>query len=201
MRRKCMWEKLVREWLEEERQRWKKCYLHVFPKYEPVLCMCFFVCPLPQQHGQAPNQALLQPQHLCAGQTVSGAAQVADVPSHERGSRNARQEAQCAWERQLCKLRRDVWQHLTAPHHHPSAPLLPLLHLFLLLSSSSSPPSFPPLLFLGWQVHVDFTCLINMRIWPLIATNFSVPFLLVFFFGREWFVPIISDNQTQFSQM
>lgn len=62
--------------------------------YEPVLCMCSVSTP--PQHGQAPNQALLQPQHLCAGQTVSGAAQVADVPSHERGSRNARQEAQCA---------------------------------------------------------------------------------------------------------
>lgn len=91
-----------------------------------------FLCvPPPRQHGQAPNQALLQPQHLCVGQTVSGAAQVADIPSHERGSRNARQEAQCAWERQLCKLRRDVWQHLT-----------PLL--ILPPSLSASPLFFPP---------------------------------------------------------
>lgn len=97
--------------------------LHVFSQnYEPVLCM-WFVCP-PRQHGQTPNQALLQPQHLCVGQTVSGAAQVADVPSHERGSRNARQEAQCAWEWQLCKLRRDVWQHLTPPPLSPSPPPL-----------------------------------------------------------------------------
>lgn len=134
---------MVRERKENEIQRWSKCYLHVFPHLWACSLHVFCVSP-PWQHGQANNQALLQPQHLCVGQTVSGAAQVADVPSHERGSRNARQEAQCAWERQLCKLRRDVWQDLTPPHP-PSAPLLPLLHLFLLLFLSFSFPSPPPL--------------------------------------------------------
>lgn len=135
MRRKCMWaEWCACGWREEKAEMKVK----VLPAWLTWACSLHVFClSPPQQHGQAPNQALLQPQHLCAGQTVSGAAQVADVPSHERGSGNARQEAQCARERQLCKLRRDVWQHLTAPRH-PSAPLLPYI------SSSTPSPSLPP---------------------------------------------------------
>ncbi len=181
---------MMREWQEKERQTWRKCYLHVFPFLWACSLHVFCVSP-PRQHGKAPNQALLQPQHLCVGQTVSGAAQVADVPSHERGSRNARQEAQCAWERQLCKLRRDVWQHLTLPHP-PSAPLslpspLPFLFLPIFLLPCPLPLLIPvsSLLFLDWQVHVDCTCLIDMRrIWPLTATNFSVIFSFPPFWQR-----------------
>lgn len=100
----------LHECMREEAGRkegWLKCNLHVFLNMSLFFLHVFCVSP-PQQHGQAPNQALLQPEHLRAGQTVSGAAQAADIPPHERGSRNARQEAQRGRERQLCKLRRDV---------------------------------------------------------------------------------------------
>ena len=144
--------------------------------YEPVLCMCLCVSP-PRQHGQAPNQALLQPQHLRVGQTVSGAAQVADVPSHERRSRDARQEAQCAWERQLCKLRRDIWQHLTPPHTFTFTAPPPPPPLSFSSPSTTFSFQFLPSQFLDWQVHVDFTCLVDMRrICPLTATP-PPPFL------------------------
>lgn len=138
------------------------CSLHVF----------LFVCVSPpQQHGQAPNQALFQSQHLRVGQTVSGAAQVADIPSHECGSRNARQEAQRSRERQLCKLWRDVWRHLTPFSTRPSS-LLP-------------PPSsshFPPNLF-----HIC-KCMLTLPAW-LTWEESDFSFLLLFshlfFFGRE----------------
>lgn len=174
-------------WMERKRRlkRWRKCFLHVFPYLWACSLHVFCVSP-PQQHGQAPNQALLQPQHLCVGQTVSGAAQVADVPSHERGSRNARQEAQCAWQRQLCKLRRDVWQHLT-PRHPPLAPLLPLLNLFLSFSFPFPPPPsssslHPTFFFIVFGL--ESACWFYLLDWHeknLTATNFSVLFSFPFF--------------------
>lgn len=179
-----------------------------FSNYEPVLLHVFCVSPR-RQHGQAPNQALLQPQHLRAGQTVSGAAQIADVPSHKRGSRNTRQEAQCTWEWQLCKLRPDVWQHLNPSSSSlrpsftvtASAPPPPLTFFSFspfppALSSSSNHPSFFLYCFRIEKVHVDFTCLIDIRrIWTLTATNLSVPFsfplllLFFFFFGQRMICP------------
>lgn len=133
-----------------------------------------FICVSPpQQHGQASNQALFQPQHLCLGQTVSGAAQVADISSHECGSRDARQEAQRSWERQLCKLRRDVWQHLTPSYSFfsqppSSPPHLIFLPTFFILASACWLPAW-----LTWgESYFSFLLLLSHLYWQRIISLF-----------------------------
>lgn len=184
MRCRNAWEISTNIWKEKQETQIRNVlpacgfYPHV---YEPVLCMFVCVSP-PQQHGQASNQALFQPQHLCLGQTVSGAAQVADISSHECGSRDARQEAQRSWERQLCKLRRDVWQHLTPSYPFISQP-----------PSSHHLPS-PHLIFLPTFFILASAC--YLLDWHEETVTFHPFYFCPTFTGRELFRSFILDNQT-----